>query len=88
MKRLPVAPLTQEDIRIWMRVITFSGASANQIYANSGFQADRRDAEKMHERMEWQAIGLREQGYDWRTERRGWFPSDWGRASDEYLNPL
>jgi hypothetical protein len=89
MKPLPVAPLTPEDrviwLRAWDRVQGTPGAfTAIRYIART---SDRRDAAQMFERMKWQAEGF-EQGYDWRTERRGWFPSDWGRASDEYLNPL
>lgn len=88
MKPLPIAPATEEDEAIWWRVtrgtFPFDPVMCSALVNPD---SDRRDAEQMFERMKWQAEGL-EQGYDWRTERRGWFPSDWGRASDEYLNPL
>jgi hypothetical protein len=90
MKPLPAAPLTYDDMMIWRRVCGLAGYHAYfrlGCLEMKGQRADRRDAEQMFERMKWQVEGL-EQGYDWRTERRGWFPSDWGRASDEYLNPL
>ena len=46
--RLNPAPLTHEDTAIWCRVIlSMRGAHAGQFYANSGFHADRRDADLM-----------------------------------------
>ena len=87
MKPLPMAPFTNEEFEAVAGCQDAPGISGMQIFALHSQAADRRDAEQMFERMKWQAEGL-EQGYDWRTERRGWFPSDWGRASDEYLNPL
>jgi hypothetical protein len=79
------ALLSEEDEMIF--VTMFQRGPVYRWLLHTSQLADRRDAEQMFERMKWQAEGF-EYGYDWRTERRGWFPSDWGRASDEYLNPL
>jgi hypothetical protein len=92
MKPLPSAPHTKEDIEIWRQVLWMEWESGSMAqlwisFLENSLASDRRDAEKMYARMEAQAAG-QANGYDWRTERRGWFPSDWGRASDEYLNPL
>jgi hypothetical protein len=93
MKALPAAPLTVEDKEAWdhalMRMVPglVDGALFGFWLFTRARDSDRRDAELVFERMKWQAEGLK-QGYDWQTQRRGWFPSDWGRASDVYLNPL
>lgn len=86
--RLRRAPLTDEDSLIRLRVAyrlapSILGATEYRIQL---IQADTRDADLMLKRMAVQAECFAK-GYDWRTERRGWFPSDWGCASDKGLNP-
>jgi hypothetical protein len=45
--RQPPVALTPEDTSIWMWVILRSRMTANELYGNSGFHADRRDADLM-----------------------------------------
>jgi hypothetical protein len=87
MKPCRALSLTDEELKPWQQVKDRIGYPACNVFAHHSRESDRRDAEKMFQRMEWQARCFKN-GYDWRTERRGWFPSDWSAASDEYLNPV
>jgi hypothetical protein len=86
MKPLPSAPLTEEDVRIWWSLAPGTGYVDDSDFWDGYFRGDRRDANKMYRRMQSQFECMVE-GYDWRTERRGWFPSMWGLPDEPSINP-
>jgi hypothetical protein len=87
MKPFPPAQLTPEDFQILCGL--WPGRpwwKSKLLPIGHSICGDRRDAEAMWKRVSAQAECWAN-GYDWITERRGWFPSDWGNASEWRLNP-
>jgi hypothetical protein len=69
MKPLPVALLTPDDARIWLRVAASIDPEYETTPASSARKADRRDAELMFERMN---------HWEWgRTPPHKWWFEDW-----------